>query len=44
MDPSPSNLDERFMSFDKNHLGIFKCGHTKKLSSFAQMGISIKAD
>jgi threonyl-tRNA synthetase len=37
-------LDERFMTFDKNPLRIFKCEHTKKLSGFAQVGIFVKAD
>jgi hypothetical protein len=35
-------FNERFMTFDKNPLEIFKCEHIKKLSDFAQMGILIK--
>jgi len=37
-------LDEIFIIFDKNPLEIFKCEHTKKLSGFTQMGISVKSD
>jgi hypothetical protein len=28
-------FDEKFMTLDKNSLGIFKYEHTKKLSGFA---------
>ena len=31
-------LDERFMIFDKYPLGIFKCGHTKKVEWFCTNG------
>ena len=34
-------LDDKFITLDKNHLGIFKCEYKKKLSGFAQMSISI---
>jgi hypothetical protein len=37
-------LDEIFVTFDKNPLGIFKCEHTKKLSGFTQIDILVKGD
>jgi hypothetical protein len=37
-------LDERFMTLDKNPLGILKCKNIKILSGFAQMGILVKAN
>ena len=36
--------DERFMAFDKNPLGVFKCEHKKKLGGFVHIGISVKVD
>ena len=36
--------DERFMAIDKNHMGVFKCEHIKKLVDFAQICILVKTD
>jgi hypothetical protein len=36
--------DERFMAFNKNPLGVFKCEHKKKLGGFVHIGISVKVD
>jgi len=41
---APLILKEVFSSFDKNLLGIFKFEHTKTLSGFMQIGLSIKVD